>query len=49
MANPDFIDDYVAMANLTGEAFTIDSAEVYTLIVKYIAGNTTAEAKIQPQ
>ena len=46
--NPDFIDDYVAMAAHTGEAFTIDAAEVHTLIAKYIAGNNTAEAKIQP-
>ena len=46
--NPDFLDDYVAMAPLIGEAFTIDSAEVLTLIVMFIAGNETAEAKIQP-
>ena len=44
--NPDFLDDYVAMAPLTGEAFTIDAAEVYTLIVKFIAGNELAESKI---
>ena len=46
--HPDFIDDYVAMASLTGEAFTIDLAEVHTLIIKYITGNSTAEAKVQP-
>ena len=46
--NPDFIDDYVAMATLNGEAFVIDSSEVHTLIIKYIAGNNAAEAKVQP-
>ena len=47
-AHTDFLDDYVAMSPLVGEAFTIDSAEVFILIVKFIAGNETAEAKIQP-
>ena len=46
--NPDFIDDYVAMAPFNGEAFVIDSSEVLTLIVKFIAGDETAEAKILP-
>ena len=46
--NPDFIDDYVMMAPLNGEAYSIDSSEVFTLIVNFIAGNETAEAKIQP-
>ena len=46
--NPDFIDDYVAMAPFNGEAFVIDSSEVLTLIVKFIAGDETAEAKIFP-
>ena len=31
----------------TGEAYTIDAAEVHTLIVKFIAGNETAEIKIK--
>ena len=43
----DFLDDYVAMAQLNGEAFTIDSRTVHTLITNFIAGNDTAEAKIQ--
>ena len=46
--NPDFIDDYVAMAGLGGEAFIIDSSEVHTLIIKYIADNNAVEAKVQP-
>ena len=46
--HPDFIDDYVAMASLTGEVFTIDLAKVHTLIIKYITCNSTAEAKVQP-
>jgi len=44
---PDFLDEYVAMAPLHGEAFTVDAAEVHTYIVNFIAGNQTAEAKIQ--
>ena len=43
----DFLDDYIAMAPLTGEAFAVDSAEVHTYLVNFIAGNTTAESKIQ--
>ena len=47
--NNDFLDDYVMMAHVgTGEAYTIDAAEVHTLIVKFIAGNETAEIKIKP-
>lgn len=45
--NPDFIDDYVSMAPLRGEAFVIDAAEVHTLIVNFITGNETAEVKIK--
>jgi hypothetical protein len=47
LPQPDFLDDYVNMAPLNGEAFTIDAAEVHTLIVSFIVGNSTAEAKIQ--
>jgi len=36
------------MAPLIGEAYTIDSSKVFTLIVKFIVGNETAEVKIQP-
>ena len=43
----DFLDDYVAMAPLAGEAFTIDAATVHTLLLSFIAGNSTAENKIQ--
>ena len=45
--NGDFLDDYVYMAALDGEAFTIDAADVHTFIVNFISGNETAEAKIQ--
>ena len=31
--NPDFIDDYVAMAGLGGKSLIIDSSEVHTLII----------------
>jgi len=43
----DFLDDYIAMAPLTGEAYAVDAAEVHTYLVNFIAGNTTAESKIQ--
>ena len=43
----DFLDDYVNMAPLEGEAFTIDAAQVHTFIMNFISGNQTAEAKIQ--
>lgn len=45
--NPDFIDKYVAMALLRGDAFNIDSSEVYDFLIKYVAGNTTVEANVQ--
>ena len=44
----DFLDDYIAMAPLAGEAFATDAAEVMTYIVSFVAGNITAESKIQP-
>ena len=45
--NPDFLDDYVAMAPLQGEAFVSDAAEVHTLLVNLITGNTEAESLIK--
>jgi hypothetical protein len=45
--NADFLDDYVNMAPLKGEAFTIDAADVHTYSVNFVAGNKTAEAKMQ--
>jgi hypothetical protein len=45
--NADFLDDYVSMALLNGEAFTIDAADVHTYLVNFVAGNETAEAKMQ--
>ena len=44
--HPDFLDDYVAMAPLAGDAFTIDAMQVHTIIIGLIAGNDTAEAKV---
>ena len=44
--NPDFIDNYVAMAPLEGEAYVIDAQDVHTILVNLIAGNEDAEAKI---
>ena len=44
----DFMDEYVLMAPVDrGEAYGIDSAEVHTLLVKFIMGNETAEMKIK--
>ena len=45
--NPDILQEYVNQAPLEGPAFHADMAEVHTYITKYIAGNATAEAKIQ--
>jgi hypothetical protein len=45
--NVDFINDYVNMAPLHGEAFAIDATDVHTYLVNFVAGNETAEAKIQ--
>jgi hypothetical protein len=45
--NTDFLDNYVNMAPLEGEAFAIDSTDVRTYIVNFVAGNETAEAKLQ--
>ena len=45
--NPDFINKYVAMALLCGDAFNIDSSEVYDFLIKYVAGNTTVEVNVQ--
>jgi len=36
------------MDPLVSEAFTIDAAEVFTLIVKFIASNEVAKSKIRP-
>jgi hypothetical protein len=44
--NADFLDDYVNMAPLNGEAFAIDVADVHTYLVNFVAGNETAEAKM---
>ena len=46
--NIDFIDNYVLMAPITGDAFTIDAAEVHTYITRFMAGNTVAETKMLP-
>jgi hypothetical protein len=43
----DFLDDYVAMAPLNGDSFAIDTVQVHTFLVNFVAGNDTAEAKIQ--
>ena len=43
--NPDFLDDYVAMAPLSGPLLVVDASEVHTYIVSLTAGNSTAKAK----
>ena len=44
--NVDFLDDYIMNAPLTGQAFTIDIAEVHTFIVNFITQNDEAESII---
>lgn len=46
--NATFIDRYVAMAPLFGDAFTDNARIVHTFIVSLIIGNEVAEAKISP-
>ena len=45
--NEDFLDDYVAAAPLEGNSYAIDTAQVHTLLLNFVMGNDTAEAKIQ--
>ena len=45
--HPDFLEMYIKMAPLQGDTYLINKAEVHTLIVNFIVGNETAEAKIQ--
>lgn len=45
--NPSFLDNYVAMAPLSGAAYTEDAGVVHTLLASFISGNETAEAKVQ--
>ena len=40
------LEDYKNRAPLNGEAFGIDAAEVHTYIIKFISGNTVAEARV---
>ena len=47
VAHTNFIDNYVSMAPLSGTKLAVDSAEVHTYIVNFIAGNNMAESKIQ--
>ena len=35
------------MAPLNGDAYAIDTVQVHTFLVNFVAGNDTAEAKIQ--
>ena len=41
-----FIDEYVDKAPLVRQAFTTDTEEVHTYIVRFASGNTVAEAKM---
>lgn len=43
----DFLEIYVDMAPLHGEAFVMDNAKVLVLLRKFIVGNTVAEAVLQ--
>ncbi|CAJ1945564.1 unnamed protein product [Cylindrotheca closterium] len=43
----DFLEMYIQMAPLNGEAFTIDNTKVLVLLRKFTVGNTEAEATLQ--
>ena len=43
----DFLETYINMAPLHGEAFVMDNAKVLVLLKKLIVGNTEAEATLQ--
>ena len=45
--NVEFINDYIMNVPLTGQAFTIDAAEVHTFIVNFITQNYKAESIIK--
>ena len=45
---PNFLEEYVAMAPLNGEAYIADSTEVLSIINKLIVGNDTAEGAVKP-
>ena len=45
--HPDFLDNYVVTAPLSGESFVVDSAKVYTYLTSFTLGNSTAEAKMK--
>ena len=47
MPNIDFLDDYIMNAPLTGQAFTIDDAEVHTFILNFITQNDEAKSIIK--
>ena len=44
----DFVDEYVDIAPLTGQAYQTDADEVHTYIVKFKSGNLVAEDKLVP-
>ena len=44
--NKDYLDNYIAMVPLFGEALNADNSKVHTYIIHFIAGNSVAEAKI---
>lgn len=43
----DFLDEYINMAPLQGEAYAADNKQVLTLLMKYIVGHNEAESAIQ--
>lgn len=45
--NIDLFDNFIQMAPLEGRDFDLDSAQVHTLIQRFITGNDMAESKIQ--
>ena len=46
--NPDFMDDYIDRASLTGNAFNVDKTKVHAFIMRLISENPVAEQKVLP-
>ena len=46
--NMQFLENYVDRAPLTGEAFTLDTADVHTYVVSFTTKNSMAENKLMP-
>ena len=46
--NIDFMENYIQMTLMQGEAYRVDAKEVHTYLTNFVAGNDTAEVKMLP-